>query len=739
MPSELEKFAEWKSKFPNYAASGLLEWIKDVALETIQSSVLFTEQAELSDKSKKYLSDNFGVNMNSHPSVIEFLTYDFLSEVKGFSRPQLSELHLRISNPVSIELLLLKSLFTSQELTPNLSEITKTIHSLIDRDALHKAFGEELAIEEKEDEFALSQIIFYYGGPLFADLKSYPEATKDKARDNLQNLFHEMTRHETDTSQIIHDLLFNPSNLTTSLAEFFEKLPLEILARGELEASLEELQQFCQPACALYLQYYQQNPSLFVTFKPRFSKRLTKEEIAVLTTQKEGADPTEAAINAVQKSASGNFENIFKLSRELFLLCAKQNLLPETAELTRETVILKFSSELLKQHYDLDGRGKYLTGDFQMDEVFGFLMESFINVSLKEMHLLETNLEKLRPEIKKLKTKGKISEKAAEYLRLGLSDRTLMFVTECLKPLQEEVKRDLPNALAMCNGAVFNVVEGFQQLIAKSFGVATSFEQKYREVEQELTESERKLADAEQRLVDEEIRQLREVEAEFRRIHLELQREKDRARSAPSRQEISFGERTLENAGLIEMKGFKGEKTFADKDYTRDNYKVCITKEMYDLINSSDKRIGEAVKTAIDAGFLHAKSKGDNGIKPMDHAEKVNGYVIVEVKLTGKAQVGSFLSDPQSTMGNIRFCGTLKEGVLLITHATLHGEANAELRATAKNIKECIEGSVEDSSINIQPLSAATKTSAPPKSSLEPESGVNLKGGRAVKKLGKGN
>ena len=101
--------------------------------------------------------------------------------------------------------------------------------------------------------------------------------------------------------------------------------------------------------------------------------------------------------------------------------------------------------------------------------------------------------------------------------------------------------------------------------------------------------------------------------------------------------------------------------------------------------------------------------------------------------------MGSFLSDPQSTMGNIRFCGTLKEGVLLITHATLHGEANAELRATAKNIKECIEGSVEDSSINIQPLSAATKTSAPPKSSLEPESGVNLKGGRAVKKLGKSN
>lgn len=196
----------------------------------------------------------------------------------------------------------------------------------------------------------------------------------------------------------------------------------------------------------------------------------------------------------------------------------------------------------------------------------------------------------------------------------------------------------------------------------------------------------------------------------------------DRPKDDHAKDDIKYKAKSSENGQIIEMKyGFKGNTTFSDEAYTRDSYKVYMVDEVRQLLSVSDSRITEAVSSAINAGFLHAGSRGDPGIKMMDFGGKVSGHTIMEVKLTGSAQIKNFLGEPNVEMGDIRLCGVLKDGILLITHTTLHGEGNRDLRATAGEISQ----SITRGEITVKPSEFVSR--ALPSTAARPSSSARLK------------
>ncbi len=709
MPTDLEKFSEWKKKFSHYEGSGLLDWIKDVAIGIARDEFIYSDKKDISDEGRKYLSDHFSINTATKPSTVDFLVYSFLSEVMGVDDAKLTSIKNKIGDTASIELTLLYNLFSLQELKPHVDKLSQILTSLVDKKKLQEAAQCELEIAVKEDEFILNQIAFCFAAPLHANISASDDddETKQMMRDNLQMLYHEMVRHESNATPIIDALLHDPAKLPEVISAFFDKLKSDIVSRGEIDIPLPHLDVACEGMKNLFLRYYrEEGVEKFLPFKPRFVEELSAEELAIIDREVDCDQPSKRAIAVLQKATGDNFKNLFKVSCELLHLYKKQDFLPETANLNEKMAIVDFTSTLLRERYQINWSEKFVTGDWRLDEIFGFVMQSFVGASAKYVMPLNDQLDLLRSEIRTLKTGRDLTQKAQEYFdpESGLNKRVTDVTNAFLVPLKELVK-DFPQALIEHDGVLFRIKYEIDSLVAKSLSISSSFTEKFNEIKEEVERREKTLLEA-------EIAKQKELEEERK----EYERAKREVRQVQPQYEIKCAQKDLKNKQIIPIaKTFKGDKGFSDAAYNIDNYVVYMTDDVYNLLATSDKRIADAVNVAIDSGFLHAKSRGDTGIKPMDHGQDYQGCKIVELKLTGHAIINNFLNASSTGMGDIRLCGVLKDDVLLLTHATLHGENNADLRQTAAEIYSLIT----NGSISIE------SPKSKPKSNVTAKSGVN--------------
>ena len=160
---------------------------------------------------------------------------------------------------------------------------------------------------------------------------------------------------------------------------------------------------------------------------------------------------------------------------------------------------------------------------------------------------------------------------------------------------------------------------------------------------------------------------------------------------------------------MVELQwSLKGDKTRADSAYNKSSYRVIITKELYELIRDANNNLSQEIKAAVESGFVPTGGRGRSGVKPMDHSDTVDGYVVIEVKFTGNKLITSFLGNSSVTIGDIRLCGVLKDGVVLISEISQHGKDNSELSEVVKRIRKAIE----KKSIEIKPAEVAAERSA---------------------------
>lgn len=576
-----------------------------------------------------------------------------------------------------------------------LARMEETLSALINHKGLKK-IRPALDTSSAENKNFLNQITFFFGEPFFQLYLNNVGGDGSAMSPKMATLYSEMIRPETDFSQVMEDLLFNPENLPNSLTIFFDQLVLDILARDEIDAPEQELQDACNETKDFYLQFYQNNPSLFELFTPCFNQQASEAVDKINAAQDEYSKEAVEARAALRNLTAHVFPPVHDLSLEMLRFYKTQDPSPEFSQL------VKFTSELFKQEYQMGSMARQLyTGDFQQDELLGFIFESHFQIA--DLYSVIGGSEKLRSEIKGLKTTREINDKVDEYFSSGLHQEITQIVETFVKPLYQEMSGMIPYATANVTGQAFDIFQGLEQVIAKSLEIAENFKEKYEEVKKETAEKAVKIAKAE---AEEEAKRIAELEKIITQSKEMSALKEGTKKSKPISQKISYNDFSLDNGGLIEMNWkLKGDKSRGDDAYKKDNYRVLMSKEVYEIIKSS-KEVENASELAVQAGFLPAGSKGDTGIKPMDQGEKVGGYVISEVKLTGKKHVKNFMGNVSDVgMGDIRLCGALKEGVLLITNITQHGKNNADLRETAASIAK----NLKDKKIVIEPTALAVE------------------------------
>jgi len=759
-----KKFAEFKEFYPRYYSNGLLDYIKDIVVDTNYQTLPNSELPSLSIRGKEFLAKNFSINLNQHPSLVGFLTDGFYAA--ALDGAELKEFRARIRNPVTFENILLSHSFFIKELSAHIQKIEEILGSLIDQEALRRQFPE---VKVDDNARLFNQIIFFFGTPLDYFTNSAKRSqglTENKMADVVQDCYEQMIGPDSNVSDIVDDLLFNKENLPNSLKLFFDDLA-ERISFGENEENKEYVRNICDNIRAVFLDFYRENPSPFVLFKPKYDTHsITEEEVDAIKDaaldSKQGTTDFEAfvdnsssdfsnppadllyfsdkesrAMANMEKLTRHISEELSQLSLELLKLYKKQLSIPETKSLFVRLPIASFTSELLSGHYAIgDTYNPYCTGDFQLDKILGIAQEAFLVKGGRDVFDLQKYAESLRPEIKKLKTRREINEKANEYFESGLHERITDVLENHLKPFCREIAEFAPDAMVEVSGNCFYIFQGFEQVIAKTSEIADNFKRRYQEVSEEISAKQEREDAAEIAQQAELTAKLEKEEADLKAFHAEMQSKKQGSKKAAQgiKDKISCGDKTLDNAELVEMQwSFKGDNK-EDEAFNRPKYKIVMTKEIYDLINSADNGLGEDIKWAVESGFIPTGGRGRSGIKPMDHSKKINGYVIAEVKLRGNKTIRGFLGNSSVEIGDIRLCGALKDGIFLISEISQHGENNEELRTKVEKIsKEIQDGAITLKSASttnsVETTSAAQLSSAKSKIAL-PRYNLEIKGGR---------
>lgn len=720
-----KKFAEFKELYPCYHSNGLLDYIKDIVVDTNYQTLPNSELPSLSIQGKEFLSKNFSINLNQHPSLVGFLADGFYAA--ALDEEELKEFRAKIRNPVTFENIVLDHSFFIKELSPHIQKIEENLGSLINQEALHKQFPE---VKVDGNARLFNQIIFFFGTPLdyFTNSAKRSEGPRaNKMADVVQDCYAQMIGPDSNVSDIVDDLLFNKDNLPNSLKLFFDDLA-ERVSFGENEENKEYVRNICDNVQTVFLNFYQENPSPFVLFKPKYDTRsIAEEEVKAIRDaaldSKQGtadfesfvdnsssdfsnppadllyfSDKESRAMANMEKLTRHNSEELSQLSLELLKLYKKQLSIPETQALFARLPIASFTSELLLNHYTIgDAYNPYCTGDFQLDKILGIAQEAFLIKGGRDVFDLQKYSESLRPEIKKLKTRREINEKANEYFESGLHERINNVLENHLKPFCREIAESAPDAMAEVSGNFFYISQGFEQVIAKTSEIADNFKRRYQEVSEEISLKQEREEAAEIAQQAELTAKLEKEAADLKAFHAEMQSKKQGSKKSAQggADEISCGDKTLDNAKLVEMQWSLKGNNKQDEAFNRPKYKIVMTKEIYDLISSTANGLGEDIKCAVESGFIPTGGRGRSGIKPMDHSEKINGHVIAEVKLRGNKRIKSFLGNSSVAIGDIRLCGALKDGIFLISEISQHGEHNEELRAKVEKIsKEIRDGAI---------------------------------------------
>ena len=311
--------------------------------------------------------------------------------------------------------------------------------------------------------------------------------------------------------------------------------------------------------------------------------------------------------------------------------------------------------------------------------------------------------DRLRPEIRDLKTKRQLNDKVVAYFGSDLHGRIIKTIEHHLKPFARVIAEHVPRE----DRARAGLLSELDTLISKTSEIAHNFKRRYEEVSDEIAARQEKEGSAELSMQAELSAQIDREVAEQQAFYAEMAAMK----SVPKHQGemISCGEHSLTNGGLVELQwSLKGDKTRADSAYNKSSYRVIITKELYELIRDANNNLSQEIKAAVESGFVPTGGRGRSGVKPMDHSDTVDGYVVIEVKFTGNKLITSFLGNSSVTIGDIRLCGVLKDGVVLISEISQHGKDNSELSEVVKRIRKAIE----KKSIEIKPAEVAAERSA---------------------------
>lgn len=618
-----EKLKTLAERYPQY--DELLSDIVEVILDIDYRNFPTRDSDKISEQGRRFLSKNYNTDFSQAPSFVGFLADNFYAAAIT-DQNELQKLRGKISGSGVFEERLLENLFLTKELAPDIITMEKALCSLINFEVLRNP------PQELGDARLLNQMVFFFGAPF--DNVARPTRNIENT---IISYYNRMISPNSYAGDILEDLLHNPENLSNSLEDFFNEITAQILL-DDSSKDKERVGKICQILKKNCEKFYQNNPSLFVLFKPKFDIKLaTEEEIKIMQGAKDESaqgetafrefkrnrDPNDTsqppsnllyfsqaeskAMAVIEKITRSNAEPISQLSLSLLRIYNKQFSIPETRGIFERLPLVNFVSELLSEHYEMgNGYNPYHTGDSQRDKVLGMTMDSFLLKGGKDMFDLQKYAEKLRSEIKELKTTRQINDKVAKYFTSGLHERITNTVENHLKPFHDETAESAPYAMGEVGGNWFHLFQGFEQIIAKTSEIAENFKRRYQEIDEETSAKNKRDEDVEtarqaelrERLErEEELERIRAKElkerlereiAQQKAAYAEMESNKKELKSQPKDNTvISCNDKTLANGKLIELKyQLKGDKSKNDSTYNKDSYRVLISKEIHDLINT---------------------------------------------------------------------------------------------------------------------------------------------------------
>lgn len=717
MPNIKDEFTTWKNKYK----------YDDVALDCIMflangkgDDSLLGE--ELSDEAKEYVREKAGINLAKFPYAIPILILTYLRDFEGLDIDEINEL-VDFEKKDLLNEQFLRIFFVEKELRTAREKICKNIVELIDEDKVAESsviLMEEtggyasLALLKDEEKSILAQVIFQFGMPMFLIASSEEIVDKEKSCAIFKYLYDEMTSGKVDFTNLIHDIAIDSDSLEDSFDDFFERFFNYMIQESEYRFEKDEdMQATIDGIKASYLRYYRNEKgkiSPFLFFKDPYQgskedkKLIAKAAQDLDESSKETEAVREAMYRVVNKDAA---KKLFNLCAQLIKMEQKSREISEMSNICKDDPLFYFAVSLFKNQYLL--RGDFEVADLyseEKSELLKYLHEIFCLLRPKGFYELNENLDKLEKEFSNIESAEQLSKKAVEYKK-AKTPQSIEKIIQDFENLRSFLVEFAPESYVVSGDHFFEISQGIEDLIARSKKVITLFTQKYEEIElkqkEEQLKQEKEIELRELQAQIEEIaaqeegqqRILREVAQEHRdrqeQKRLEAQRQAQIERVARREPKITL--KCVDNKGngqdIVEIADCQlcGDQASGDAEFNKDKYKVYCTGEINEILNGdSDFRSG--VCNAISKGFIFAGSRGEEGVKRMNGAVKVEGYSVVEVKLKGNSVVPAFGQDAQR--GDIRFCGVVKDGILLITDATTHGKNNIDLGNTAKDIERRI-------------------------------------------------
>ncbi|MBT4989989.1 MAG: hypothetical protein HOM96_05595 [Rickettsiales bacterium] len=717
------KFTELSERYPSYRDNGLLEVIKGVIQTLDYRTLPNSEQGILSVAARGFLSNHFQVNLNQHPSIVGFLVDTLYAEILG--KAELNAFRKQLSNPVTFEKLLLERVFFDKELFADVDKLDGLLSGFVDLQRLQRQIPEA---KIDNDARILNQIIFFFGAPFDFYINSAARESDDGhlrgVAQAVQLCYDKMISGDFNIGDIVEDILFWPENLPNSLNSFFDKLAADA-GFGLSAQDQRKISGFMNHLKDILIAYYPEHPSPFVLLKPRYAENLASESDLLLiwpavaelkqaeAKASSGCD-NQKALNmpaqrpqyfskkelkfmAVTEKLSSHLSKEWQLlSIELLNIYSKQLAIPETREIFGKLPVIGFTIELFLRHYKIgNGERLYRTFNIQLDKILAIVGELHIINGGKDLLGIQTYASRLQQEIKGLKTKRQINDKVAAYFRSGLHDRIINAIEHHLKPFARVIAEHAPYTIIGGEGGRGGLLSEIDVVIRKTSEISNHFKQRYQEVSDEIVARQEHEELIELTRQAEYSAKLDKEAAERQKVFAEMAAKKEAAKQQS--EIISYGEQSLGNGGLVELQWeLKGDQTRADTTYKQDSYRVVITKKLYDLISDAKNSLSQDIKDAVESGFIPTVGRGKSGVKPMDNGEVVEGYVVLEVKLKGSKPITNFLGNSSVTIGDIRLCGVLKDGVFLISEISQHGKNNVDLGNNVQRIKgNIMNGSIE--------------------------------------------
>lgn len=647
-------FTHWKKEMQPYYNEALIDHIPEIA--AVDKDMLGLTE-ELSDGAKKYLLDNFQIDLKATPLALATLVWGYQKNV--LQDPNVSYSNIcNQANYYNIEALRL--LYAGKQLKPPISLINQGITSLISERKIQEQSQEleeytnnklKIEINSSPDNSILNQIIFIFGLPLFIPLGKSPS---DEICAIVNSLYEELVHVKTNATSLISAILDDGPDLKDFISEFFDNF----LKTLQSEYEIENAKTICDELNKIYTACYATENTIrdpFIFFKDCYKETATnddKRKVVDIDEEKCKQDPkyATAARQFIDKKIINKevYKTLLSICLQLIKIREEKEDIPELGQLYQNTIITKFALTLFKKKYLIHGHTTKMLSeaDEEMKALLGSLHHITLFLKGAELSDLQENVDLLKIEFEKITTSKQLTEKATEYTELNLPKK-IASLAKMLLDLKKVFDKFDPNCQLIVNDISVTEVEGsllaestsfllplsqsLEELAHLSKEASSLFTNKYREIEAALQEErEEEQAALASQVILEFKRQAEELATQERQYMAEILREEGEAQS---RRNHNAQQAALQEEGLRNTITINNDKFILDEcDKITNNgttfYILCAKDALLDSKESEDD-----FKEAQAARNSFAAKQGQIGVKFLKNLD------IHELKIVGNPRI----------------------------------------------------------------------------------------------------